>query len=159
MNFSALVQALVDAEVEFVIVGGWSAILHGSSQTTRDLDLCFARSRANIQKLVATLAPFHPKLRDFPIELPFVWSETTLRNGTLFTLSTDLGSLDLLGEVSGIGAYPEVKAVSVRLAAFGRELWTLSLAALIKAKQAAGRPKDLHILPELQGLLEARKPE
>jgi hypothetical protein len=67
MNFSALVQALVDAEVEFVIVGGWSAILHGSSQTTRDLDLCFARSRANIQKLVATLAPFHPKRRDFPI--------------------------------------------------------------------------------------------
>jgi hypothetical protein len=78
MNFRGLVQALVDADAEFVIVGGWSAILHGSSYTTQDLDLCFSRSGGNIQKIVRALAPFHPKLRDFPAELPFVWDGATL---------------------------------------------------------------------------------
>jgi hypothetical protein len=159
MNFLKVIQALVDAGVEFVIIGGWSAILHGSSHTTRDLDLCFSRSRANLQKLVQALAPFHPRLRDLPAELPFVWDEATLRNGTLFTLSTDLGSVDLLAEVSGIGDFTQVREVSVRLVAFDRQIWTLNLPALIHAKKAAGRQKDLQILPELEGLLEAREPE
>jgi hypothetical protein len=159
MNFPRLVQALADAGVEFVIVGGWSAILHGSSYTTQDLDLCFSRSRANIQKLVKTLEQFHPKLRDFPDGLPFVWDEATLRNGTLFTLSTDVGSLDLLGEVLGIGDFAQVRAASIQVEAFGRQIWTLDLPALIRAKEAAGRQKDLAILPELKGLLEAIEPE
>jgi len=159
MNFLKLVQALVDADVEFVIIGGWSAILHGSSHTTRDLDLCFSRSRANVQRLVQALAPFHPRLRDLPAELPFVWDEATLRNGTLFTLSTDLGSIDLLGEVLGIGDFTQVRHSSVQLTAFDRQVWTLDLRALIRAKKAAGRRKDLEILLELQGLLEARDPE
>jgi hypothetical protein len=64
MNFARMVQELADAGVEFVIVGGWSAILHGSSYTTRDLDICFSRSRVNLQKLVDALTPFHPKLRE-----------------------------------------------------------------------------------------------
>jgi hypothetical protein len=159
MNFARLVQALADAGVEFVIVGGWCAILHGSSYTTLDLDICFSRRKANLQKLVYSLAPFHPRPRGFPAELPFVWEEATLRNGTLFTLSTNLGGVDLLGEVLGIGDFGQVKEVSVLLDAFDRQIWTLDLPALIRAKQAAGRQKDLQVLPELQGLLEARKPE
>jgi hypothetical protein len=159
MNFPQVIQSLVDTRVEFVIIGGWSAILHGSSHTTRDLDLCFARSRVNLQRLALALAPFHPRLRDLPPDLPFVWDETTLRNGTTFTLSTDLGSVDLLAEVAGVGGFAEVKAVSVQLDAFDRRIWTLDLPALIQAKKAAGRQKDLQILPELEGLLEAREPE
>jgi predicted nucleotidyltransferase len=159
MNFIKLIQALVDAGVEFVIIGGWSAILHGSSYATRDLDLCFSRNRANLQKLVKALAPFHPTLRELPPGLPFVWDETTLRNGTLFTLSTDLGGVDLLGEVLGIGSFEQVKDVSTEVDVFDRKIWTLSLRALIQAKKAAGREKDLQILPELQGLLEAIEPE
>jgi hypothetical protein len=159
MNFIKLIQALVDAGVEFVIIGGWSAILHGGSYATQDLDLCFSRSRANLQSLVKSLAPFHPRPRDFPAGLPFVWDEATLRNGMLFTLSTDLGSVDLLGEVLGVGDFRRVKELSVQLDAFDRRVWTLDLPALIQAKKAAGREKDLRILPELQGLLEAREPE
>jgi hypothetical protein len=159
LNFPRLIGALVDAGVEFVIIGGWSAILHGSSHTTRDIDVCFSRRRENLQKLVGALAPFHPRLRDSPGNLPFVWDEATLRNGMLFTLSTDLGSVDLLGEVLGLGDFQQVKDVSVRLDAFDREIWTLDLPALIRAKKAVGRPKDLLIIPELQGLLEARDPE
>jgi hypothetical protein len=112
-----------------------------------------------LQKLVQALAPFHPRLRDFPPELPFVWDEATLRNGTLFTLSTDLGGVDLLGEVLGVGNFDQVKEESVQVEAFGRQLWTLNLRGLIQSKKAAGRQKDLRILPELESLLEAIEPE
>ena len=90
-----------------------------------------------------------------PEGLPFVWDATTLANGTVFTLTTDLGIIDLLAEVPGIGTYTEARAVSVEVEAFGRRTLALELRALIEAKKAAGRPKDLLMLPELEGLLEA----
>jgi hypothetical protein len=159
MNFVTAVQTLVDAEVDFVIIGGWSAILHGSSHTTNDLDLCFSRHAANLKRLAQALAPFHPRLRDLPADLPFVWDEVTLRNGTVFTLSTDLGMIDLLAEVSGVGGFDEVKSHSELIQAFDRSVWTLDLPSLIRAKRAAGRDKDLRVLPELESLLDAQEPE
>jgi hypothetical protein len=159
MNFARLVQALTDAGVDFVIIGGWSAILHGSSYTTQDLDICFSRSAVNTRKIAAALTPFHPRLRDIPCGLPFVWDQATLSNGTIFTLSTDLGSIDLLAEVLGVGDFGRVKEGSVQLHAFDRDVWTLDLPSLIRAKKAAGRKKDLQVLPELESLLEAKEPE
>jgi hypothetical protein len=158
VKFIQAVQTLVDAGVEFVIIGGWSAILHGSSYITNDLDICFSRRKENLGRLARALAPFHPKLRDLPAELPFVWDEATLRNGTIFTLSTDLGVIDLLAEVSGLGGFDEVNAHSVLIDAFDRRVRTLDLPSLIRAKRAAGRPKDLLVLPELESLLEAGEP-
>jgi len=79
----------------------WSAILQGSSYITNDLDVFFSRRPENLKRLTAALAPYHPRLRDSPPGLPFVWDETTLRNGTIFTLVTDLGLIDLLAEVAG----------------------------------------------------------
>ena len=86
-------------------------------------------------------------------------SAAALANGTVFTLNTDLGILYLLAEVSGIGSYAEVRAASVEVDAFDRRVRALDLRALILAKKAAGRPKDLLILPELEGLLEAGQDE
>jgi hypothetical protein len=159
MNFIAAVQALVDEGVDFVIIGGWSAILHGSSSVTNDLDICYSRSPDNLKRVVAALTSFHPRLRDLPQNLPFVWDPATLRNAAILTLSTDLGAIDLLADVSGLGGFEEVKANSLLLQAFDREVWTLNLPALIRAKRAAGRAKDLQVLPELEGLLEAGEPE
>jgi hypothetical protein len=159
MNFIVAVQALVDGGVEFVIIGGWSAILHGSSSVTNDLDICYSRSPDNLKRLAAALAPFHPRLRDLPQDLPFVWDQATLRNAAILTLSTDLGAIDLLAEVRGLGGFEEVQANSVLVQAFGREVQTLDLPALIRAKRAAGRAKDLQVLPELEGLLEAGESE
>lgn len=155
MNFEAAVQRLCDSGVAFVVVGGWSAIFHGSSHVTNDLDVCYARDRANLDKLAAALAPYRPRPRGFPAELPFLWDAATLANGTIFTLTTDLGTIDLLAEVPGVGSFPEVLAVSVEVDAFDRRLRTLDLPSLIRAKKAAGRPKDLLVLPELEALLEA----
>ena len=159
MNFIKAVQALADGEVEFVIIGGWSAILHGSAYSTNDLDICYSRRPQNLERLAEVLSPFHPRLRDLPRELPFVWDKSTLRNGTVFTLMTDLGVIDILAEVTGLGSFEEVKRASVMVHAFDRDVWTLDLPGLIRSKRATGRKKDLQVLPELEGLLEARDPE
>ncbi|MBV8842970.1 MAG: hypothetical protein JO307_09175 [Bryobacterales bacterium] len=103
MNFITAIQALVDAGVDFVIIGGWSAVLNGSSYITNDLDICYSRSRENLKRLANALAPFHPRLRELAAGLPLVWDEVTLKNGTVFTFSTDLGVIDLLAEVPGLG--------------------------------------------------------
>ena len=81
--------------------------------------------------------------------------ERTLRRGLNFTLKTDLGDIDLLGEVAGIGTFEQALASSILVQLFGIECAVLSLEALIKAKRAADRPKDHLILPELEALLEA----
>ncbi len=159
MNLITAVQALADAHVDFVIIGGWSAVLHGSSYITNDLDVCFSRRPDNLRRLVSALAPFQPRLRDVPRDLPFIWDEAALRNATILTLSTDVGPIDLLAEVKGLGEFDQVKERSIPVRAFDRDVWTLDLPSLIRAKRASGREKDLRMLPELEGLMEAEEPE
>lgn len=155
MQFETAVQALSDARVEFVIIGGVAATLHGSAMVTYDLDVCYSRATANLQRLKEALAPFHPRARGIPDSLPFMWDEATLRNSKILTLVTDIGEIDLLAEVAGLGAFEDVKSHSARVAAFGREVDALDLPGLIQAKRAAGRQKDLAALAELESLLEA----
>src|SRR5918912_1070022 len=103
-------RLLTQHQVEFVIVGGVAISAHGSSYLTFDLDVCYARTRDNLKRLAAALAPCHPRPRDFPADLPFVWDEQTLRQATNFTLTTDLGNIGLLGEVKGLGTYEQERA-------------------------------------------------
>lgn len=158
MEFDQIVQAITDAHVDFVIIGGVSATLHGSARLTFDVDICYSRGSLNVRRLVSALRPFHPRPRGFPADLPFVWDETTLRNTTVLTLLTDLGEIDLLAEVAGLGSWEEVKARSILVEAFDRTILILDLPSLIQAKRAAGREKDLAALPELESLLEASEP-
>ena len=150
-------KSLIENKVEFVIIGGVAIIAHGVPYATFDLDFCYARSLENLKKIVAALAPFKPRLRGFPTNLPFTWDERTLQNGTNFTLETDIGDIDLLGEVAGVGSYAEVFANSTKLKLFDDDVRVLSLDDLIKAKRAAGRPKDLFVLPQLETLQEVLK--
>lgn len=155
MQFAAAVQTLCDGGVDFVVIGGVAANVHGSAVVTFDLDVCYSRTARNLSRLVAALGRFHPRPRGFPADLPFICDEATLRNATGLTLQTDLGELDLLAEVAGLGSFDEVKAHSIEVEAFGRKVLVLDLPALIRAKRATGRRKDILALPELEGLLEA----
>ena len=157
MFFARAIQALCDAGVDFVVIGGVSATFHGSARVTYDLDVCYSREFANLQRLARALESFRPRPRGFPAGLPFVWDERTLRNGTVFTLETEIGEIDLLAEVLGVGGFDDVRRHSVPVAAFEREFAVLDLPGLVSAKRAAGREKDLSALPELEGLLEARE--
>jgi hypothetical protein len=157
MEFEQAVQVLCDAEVDFIIIGGVAAMLHGSASVTNDLDIFYSRAKLNLKKLKEALAPFHPRPRGFPHDLPFVWDEASIRNSTVLTLKTDLGYVDLLAEVAGLGTYEEIKARSKITEAFDRRVALLDLRSLIEAKRAAGRNKDLLVLPELESLLESEE--
>ncbi len=118
MQFTRAVQALCDEGVEFVVIGGLAATFHGSARITFDLDICYCRSSSNLRRLTAALAPFHPRPREFPAGVPFLWDDATLRNATTLTLQTEIGEIDLLAEVTGLGTYEEVKACSVTVDAW-----------------------------------------
>ena len=146
---------LADAQVRLVIVGGLAVTIHGSAYVTYDLDFCYARDAENLSRLTQALQPYNPRLRGAPASLPFRFDEETLKSGLNFTLTTDLGDLDLLGEVTGIGDYTAALATSTPVELFGHDFNVLTLEALIASKRAAGRPKDLLVLPELEALREA----
>ena len=149
-------RSLTENEVEFIVVGGVAITAHGSAYITQNLDFCYNRTTQNLEKMVAALGPFNPKLRDFPSELPFIWDTSMLRNGTNFTLITDIGDIDLLGNVKGVGTYSDLYPNSVEIEIWGTTIRIISLDELIVAKQATGRPKDLLVLPELEALREVR---
>ncbi|MBE7500566.1 MAG: hypothetical protein HS113_09730 [Verrucomicrobiales bacterium] len=152
-----ILSVLVPRGVRFIVIGGWAAALHGSARSTLDVDVVYDRSRANIQALVAALQPHAPYLRGAPPGLPFALDERTVRAGLNFTLSTALGSLDLLGEVPGGGTYAGLLPHSLEVQAFGHRFRVVDLPTLIHLKRAAGRPKDLEPIAELEALLEERR--
>lgn len=155
MVYRRALEVLSEAEVEFVVIGGVAASAQGSASVTFDLDICYSRTPRNLKRLVSALAPFNPRPRDFPVDLPFVWDEVTLRNSTVLTLQTTIGKIDLLAEVAGVGGWDEVRANSREIDTFERHVRVLDLPALIRSKRAAGRPKYLAAIPELEALLEA----
>jgi len=153
-DFAGLLQILVRGGVEFILVGGAAATAHGSARLTLDLDLVYRRSRENMNRLAAVLAPLKPYLRGAPPGLPFRWDSETLERGLNFTLTTTLGDLDLLGEIAGGGTYESLRTHTMTLSLFGVECMCLNLEKLIQAKRAAGRPKDFEAIAELEAILE-----
>jgi hypothetical protein len=152
----AVVGLLASHQVEFVIVGGQAMIAQGSAHLTLDLDLCYRRTPSNCAALAKALAPVHPYLRGAPPGLPFRFDAPTIQAGLNFTLKTDVGDVDLLGEVSGIGNYEQVLAQSDELTVWGFKVRVLSLDGLIATKQAAARGKDHQHLLELEELKKLR---
>ena len=155
-DFEAVLRSLSEAGVEFVVVGGLAATIHGPARLTQDIDIVYSRSSANIERLVAALAPHAPYLRGAPPSLPFDWSAATVERGLNFTLTTAIGDIVLLGEITGAGDYDALVPHTVDVDIFGCRCRCLDLARLIGAKRAAGRPKDLDALAELEALLEER---
>jgi hypothetical protein len=107
-----------------------------------------------LRKVVDALGSHHPYLRGAPPGLPFRLDVETLRAGLNFTLTTDLGWIDLLGEIVG-GGYNELIAHSIEVEAFGTRCRVVDLETLIRTKKLAGRPKDLEAVAELE-LLRTR---
>lgn len=154
-DFKALITLLSDGGVEFILIGGVAAVAHGSARLTQDVDVVYARSAENIERLVEAVAPYEPYLRGAPPGLPFDWQAATVELGLNFTLTTRLGDLDLLGEIVGGGGYEDLVGDSVELDLYGRKVLCLGLEKLIEVKRAAGRPRDLEAIAELEALRDA----
>jgi hypothetical protein len=155
-DYQALLAALDDHDVEFVIIGAVALVLHGSPRVTRDLDICYSRETRQLARIAAALKPFAPALRGAPDELPFTLDAATMKAGFNFTLRTTAGDLDLLGEVTGIGAYAAVARLSEHMSVYGRDVRVLTLDGLERAKRAAGRIKDLSDLAEIREIRDAK---
>jgi hypothetical protein len=155
-NFRALLELLTTAQVDFILIGGGAATAHGSVRLTVDVDVVYMRSPENVARLAAALAPLSPYLRGAPPGLPFRLDAETILHGLNFTLTTSLGSLDLLGEVTGGGGYEDLLPHTVRIQAYGVECLCLDVEKLIEVKRAAGRPKDFDAIAELEALKEER---
>ncbi len=156
-DFEGLLAALVRGGVEFILVGGVAARAHGSARLTQDVDVVYSSAASNLGRLAAALAPLHPYLRGAPPGLPFALDVATLERGLNFTLATSLGDVDLLGEIAGGGDYDDLLPHTVKLRLFGMECLCLGLERLIVVKRAAGRPRDLEAVAELEALLEERE--
>jgi hypothetical protein len=111
-DIEKLLKAFHQENVEFVIIGGLAAVLQGSAYVTADLDLCYSRKRENLKRLARALAPFHPALRAVSDQVPFELDLSALRSGMNFTLTTEVGDVDISGEVTGMGAYEQIVAFS-----------------------------------------------
>jgi hypothetical protein len=155
-DFAGIIRALAGAEVDFIVVGGVAAAAHGAARATYDVDVVYARSPENMARLANALAPLKPYLRGAPPGLPFHWDATTIEHGLNFTLTTTLGDVDLLGEIVGGGGYEQLLAHSVAMRLFGADSLCLDLDTLIHVKRAAGRPKDLEVIAELEALRQER---
>ena len=152
----AFIRVLADAAVDYVIVGGVAANIHGALRTTLDLDIVYSRSPANVTRLVRALSPYQPYLRGAPPGLPFALDAATVHRGLNFTLTTTLGDLDLLGEVTGGGRFEALITHAESIELEQRRCWVVTLPVLITLKRAAGRAKDRESLAELEALLEER---
>jgi hypothetical protein len=152
IDFARALAALARAGVRFILVGGAAATAHGASRLTEDLDIVYDRRPDNLERISQALAPFAPYLRGAPPGLPFRLDAATLRAGLNFTLTSELGALDLLGEIAGGGGYDQLAPHTVQLELFGVSCACLNIRKLIEVKRAAGRPKDLDTVAELEAL-------
>jgi hypothetical protein len=155
-DFEGLLRILAGQRVDFIIVGGAAATVHGASRLTQDLDIVYGRSPENLRRIAEALAALHPYLRGAPAGLPFRLDVETLQRGLNFTLVTDLGDLDLLGEIAGGGGFEALLPHALRVEVYGNPCYVLGLERLIEVKRAAGRPKDLEAIAELERIRETR---
>lgn len=156
-----ILRHLVEAGVQFVVIGGLAAQAHGSTSLTRDLDICFARDRDNLERLAGVLRDLAAVRRGLSADAPRMppLDVRTLRSASLLTLETRFGSIDLLAQpdpgldfesLDSRAEAAEVAGVPVRFA---------GLDDLIAMKRAAGRPKDrveLEILGALREEIDRR---
>jgi hypothetical protein len=152
-----LLETLNRHGVRYVVIGGFAAKLHGSPALTADVDICYAREDADLERLVAALAEVHPTLRGADEGLPFQLDARTIRNGDSFTFVTDAGDLDILGTPAGTMGYEQLARNAVRMDLESVEVDVASLDDLIAMKRSSGRPRDrahLEILVALRDELD-----
>jgi hypothetical protein len=151
-DLETLLGRLVKHDVDFVIIGAYASVAHGATLVTHDVDICCSFTSRNLLKLQEALADLRPIHRLTPNELPLKLTPTGYRGLKNLYLKTDLGVIDCLGEVSGVGNYAAVKRQSVIIEMEFGKCRVLGLDALIKAKRAMNRPRDRQALIQLEAI-------
>jgi predicted nucleotidyltransferase len=156
-SLSHLLQRLADSGVEFVIIGGFAGVLHGSALVTRDLDICAVLTPANIERLRVALKDLNPKHRMTPQALSFLQVPKPGEGANNLYLRTDWGVVDVLSSVLGLGDFERLKVHAETIIIGGKPCQLIGLEDLILAKEAMGRDKDLLAAKELRAVAEKRR--
>ena len=155
-NLNNLLKLLLEQKIDFVLIGGYAGTVYGSSLVTKDVDICMAFSEEALVKLRHILKNYHPVHRMTPKKISFLEYPTDLNEIKNLYLSSDLGPLDILSEVIGVGDFKKVKGNATQIQLFGYSCNIISLDDLIQTKKAMGRDKDKLSVRELE-LLKNRK--
>jgi hypothetical protein len=157
-DFTVLLEKLCEAGVEFIVVGGAAAVLHGAPITTNDLDIVHRRTPENIERLLAVLLQLDAVMRyDFAHRRLRPTAEMLAGRGQI-NLSTLLGPIDPLCQLDEGRGYDELLSHSQPMVDDNdREFQVLDLPTLIEVKTKAGRPKDRVVLPILIATLQERE--
>lgn len=155
-NDQALLMRLKDSGLEFVVIGGVCAVYHGVPVATFDLDICCPFGDTNVRRIESAMKDLHPVHRLTANKLSLEQTRSSFNDLKNLYLHTDLGKLDCLSEVTGLGDYEQVLKVSISHSMSFGQFRMLNLDALIIAKIAAGRQKDLDAVRLLQAIKERR---
>ncbi len=151
-DFVSLLEHLVEAGVDFVIVGGFAGVIHGGTYITQDIDICCDFSVANLSRLQKALSNIHPVHRMTPNRQPLELTEENCSQFKNLYLDTDIGQLDCVSFIDGLGDYQKVRQAGELVEVRDMKLYVLSLNALIKAKKAMNRPRDKQTLLQLEAI-------
>jgi predicted nucleotidyltransferase len=157
LRLESLLRKLTAHGVDFVVVGGIAVIAHGSARVTRDLDICYATDQANLDALGAAMVELGARLRGVPDLVPFVPDGRTLRRTQILTLATDDGWIDLLAAPSGAPPYAQLRDRADRVIIGDVAIRVAALDDLEAMKRAAGRPRDLLDVEELEAIRRLRR--
>lgn len=156
-DFLRLLRALTEARVEFVVVGGTAAVLHGASTATYDLDILMRFTAENCAGLIEAVRPFHPRLSHTPDKRPLSLEVDELTQFKNLYLLTDLGRLDVLGSLPPVDDVSSVVAGAEWMDVGGVRVRVVALDVLIQVKAAMDRPKDKLTERELKAIAAARE--
>ncbi len=151
-NFENLLTRLIEHQVEFVLVGGFAAAAYGSTVLTQDVDICLRFSPDNLMRFQDALADLHPVHRMTPQRLPLRLTPETCRELNDLYLDTDFAQLDCLGAIQGVGDFEQVEEHSIEVTLPAGLCRVLNLDALIRSKEAMGRPRDRESLLQLRAI-------
>lgn len=149
-------EALLANSVDFILIGGLAARLHGSPTVTDDLDISHSKDRVNLERLARALTGMNARLRlpdpDEQVEVKLDWRLLYAADSVTFV--TDFGAFDCLALPAGIESYEELASRSVTMDLESATIRVASLDDLMAMKRAAGRRKDLIELEVLAALKE-----
>lgn len=156
-DFLDLLERLTKAGVDFVVVGGFAGVVHGCTYVTEDIDLCCDFSSGNLLLLQEAIRDLHPVHRMTPKRKELELTEETLTQLKNLYLDTDIGQLDCLSFIEGVGDYQRVRRASKSIKVGDIQLQVLKLDALIEAKKAMNRPRDRQAILQLEAIKQLKK--
>ena len=150
---------LLERLINFVIIGGFAGVVHGCTYVTQDIDICCDFKPATLLVLQKAISDLHPVHRMTPGRKGLKLTEQTCGQFKNLYLDTDIGQLDCLSFIDGLGDYGEVKQESDLIEVEKMKMRVLSLDALIKAKKTMNRTRDKEAVLQLEVIKKLRKPK